>query len=211
MTGRGIRLAVLSALLSLLPGFTALAQSYDDHRRTCLGNGIVRLSALVASCETVLAAGRETPPTLAETEARTVTARLVLAEQAAMLPNYDSALQANPSDQFSMVGRCQTRALLGRLSDALADCDAALSLRKNDAWAFETRGFVRLLQGEVDLALADYQAAVRFAPLMAEALFGRGVARRLKGDSSGGDADIAAARKVFPEVVQGMARIGVRL
>src|SRR5262249_26225872 len=103
--------------------------------------------------------------------------------------------------------------------EALTDCNEALKIepkfinhmvKSGTVSAIGDRGLVYLKTGQFDSAIDDFGKALELTPKSAEILYGRGIAKLKKGDAAAGDADIAAAKALQPDIVDAMARLGVK-
>ncbi len=78
------------------------------------------------------------------------------------LPDYDMAIQLDPSSAMALNNRGWVRYKLNRLRESLADVEQSLSLSPGSPHAHDTRAHVHQALGEHTRALADYEQAMRF-------------------------------------------------
>ncbi len=105
---------------------------------------------------------------------------------------------------------CYAAAVAGLPEMAELSCDEAIRLESHDRGAYDSRGFAHLKMHEWVKAIADYNAMLTDRPDLTLALYGRGVAKIGLGDMAGGNADIAAAAAGEPDIVNIMARLGLK-
>lgn len=137
--------------------------------------------------------------------------RTALGQYEAAIEDFDRAVTLDPGKSIPLSNRCFAKAALGRLDDALADCNEAVRLHPAHAATLVTRGLVYLKLRRADDAIADYDKVLAKRADEPYALFGRAAARLMKGDPRGSDADVLRAQAIKPDIVDHMARIGVRL
>ena len=78
------------------------------------------------------------------------------------LPDYDSAIEAQPDFAIALNNRAWALYKSGRGDAGLADVERALELSPHSPHALDTRAHIRQAGGEAELALADYELAMRF-------------------------------------------------
>ena len=127
------------------------------------------------------------------------------------IQDFDQAIKLNPASPMAFGNRCFAKALLGQLEQGLADCNEALRVKPKNPGAFAARGFVYLKLKRFEAAIADCNAELQIVPDDPYSLYGRGIAKYLKGDLRGGDGDMVAAQSIKPDIVDHMAKLGIRL
>lgn len=105
---------------------------------------------------------------------------------------------------------CWVAATAGLADSAEAACERAVTERDHDIGQYEGLGYAHLREGKWSKAVEAYNTALDRRPGVSLSLYGRGIARRMSGDTAGGNADIAAAKAQEPDIVNIMARLGVK-
>jgi tetratricopeptide (TPR) repeat protein len=78
------------------------------------------------------------------------------------LPDYDHAIELDPSSAIALNNRAWAYYKTGRTRRGLRDVDKSIQLQPNSAHAHDTRAHIYQLMGNTTKALADYERAVRF-------------------------------------------------
>ena len=209
MLGSAVLTVTLAAMLALMPGLSASAQSYDAQFKTCFEGKDPQQR--IQACTAVINANREPPAKMAKVYfARGLSFRRSGQNDRA-LQDYNQSLQLDQQNSNTLNSRCYLFAITDRLQDALKDCNKALQLDPKNQYAYDSRGFTYLKLGMLDASIADYTAAINLEPNRPYSMFGRGVARARKGDVAGGQADMAAAKQRVPGIAEEFARYGVKV
>src|SRR5690606_1418422 len=78
------------------------------------------------------------------------------------LPDYDRAIELDPSSAMALNNRAWVLYKLDRLSDGMSDVERSLALAPASPHAHDTRAHIRQAQGERTAALRDYEQAMRY-------------------------------------------------
>jgi tetratricopeptide (TPR) repeat protein len=78
------------------------------------------------------------------------------------LPDYDRAIELDPSSAMALNNRAWVLYKLDRLSEGMADVERSLALSPASPHAHDTRAHIRQALGERTAALRDYEQAMRF-------------------------------------------------
>jgi tetratricopeptide (TPR) repeat protein len=107
--------------------------------------------------------------------------------------------------------RCWARLVAStQLQEALSDCNESLRIRPGDSDTLNSRALLYLKAGKFDEAIADFTAAIQADAKFANSMYGRGLAKLKKGDAVGGQSDMATAEALDPDVMQELARYGIK-
>lgn len=78
------------------------------------------------------------------------------------LPDYDRAIELDPSSAMALNNRAWVLYKLDRLSEGMTDVERSLAIAPASPHAHDTRAHIRQAQGERTAALRDYEQAMRF-------------------------------------------------
>lgn len=78
------------------------------------------------------------------------------------LPDYDHAIELDPSSAIALNNRAWAYYKIGRTQKALRDVERSIQLQPSSAHAHDTRAHIYQMTGNQVKALADYERAVRF-------------------------------------------------
>ena len=78
------------------------------------------------------------------------------------LPDYDHAIELDPSSAIALNNRAWAYYKTGRMQRGLRDVERSIQLQPSSAHAHDTRAHIYQLMGNPTRALADYERAVRF-------------------------------------------------
>ncbi|MEK7866313.1 MAG: tetratricopeptide repeat protein, partial [Planctomycetota bacterium] len=98
---------------------------------------------------------------------------------------FGEALARNPRHVPALLGRGNTRQMLGDADGALADYDAVTAIDPNEAVPYLNRGTIRYMRREFEAAEKDYDAALARNDGLVEAWVGKGLLRGRLGDPTG--------------------------
>lgn len=78
------------------------------------------------------------------------------------LPDYDMAINLDPSSSMALNNRAWVLFKLDRLSEGMKDVEHSLRLSPSSPHAHDTRAHIRQALGERNAAMRDYETAIRF-------------------------------------------------
>lgn len=112
--------------------------------------------------------------------------------------------------EYILAQYCWVASVAGLAESGEAACEQAIAENSHDIGQYDSLGFARLKLRHWPQAIEAYNHALADRGDLSTSLYGRGIARRMSGDTAGGDADIAAAKAQEPDIVNIMARLGVK-
>jgi len=98
-------------------------------------------------------------------------------DHAAARRQYDEAIELEPGNRSSLLGRCIAFRHLHDYEHAMRNCEEAIRLAPNSAAVYRERGVTRLVKADHDGAVADFTEAIRLFPKYSQALNDRATAR----------------------------------
>jgi tetratricopeptide (TPR) repeat protein len=94
--------------------------------------------------------------------------------------HFSKALEKDPKQATSYLGRAAAEAALGKQDQAIADCDQTVKLDPNSLLAFQLRARAWMAKNQPDKAIADLGEVLRIDPDRADAYRTRGDLWRMK-------------------------------
>jgi Tfp pilus assembly protein PilF len=117
------------------------------------------------------------------------------------IQHFSKAIEADPKQVASYLGRCRAYYAKGNYDKSIVDCDQAISLDPMNAEAFYYRGRAYQFKGTTDRAIEDYSTAIRLDPKHAAAWANRGyLNHEMKKDYEQAKKDYEQSLKLDPKI-----------
>ena len=148
-----------SAIAGALLAWTASANAASTTVADCFNENTERR---IAGCTALIENPNIDAGTRSLAYSMRALARSLKGELAGSLPDYDKAIELDPSSAMSFNNRAWVKYKLNRLDEGLADVERSLVLGPASPHAHDTRAHIRQALGEPRAALRDYERAMRF-------------------------------------------------
>ncbi len=121
---------------------------------------------------------------------------------------FGEALTRNPRHLPALLGRGNTRQMLGDAEGAIADYDAVTAIDPDEAVPYLNRGTIRYMRSEFEAAEKDYDAALARNEACVEAWTGKALVRGKLGDPTSAVRAFDRALKLEPDDLKALIERG---